>query len=211
MSPSTIEKLVKELTSGSITSQAGLDNIYVEKGAENFDEMRSLIDTLSIFANWDRNRKEKLCQQIDSIEQFHKTYFEKHLDQSENKHSCMCLQCGFYDKAKAKIICNSDHKTFPCKGCQESFCIFTTMRDLLDEVERSFMSNNSYKNQPELEDGLLMWKENIKTFEENLVQFRAHLVQRVSEEKFDQNDHYLQEGECLCVMDYKMRVLPMSF
>ena len=61
LSPSTIENLVKELTSGRITSRAGLDNIDVEKGTENFSEMQQLVKTLAPFAR-DDSQKEKILQ-----------------------------------------------------------------------------------------------------------------------------------------------------
>ena len=85
------------------------------------------------------------------------------------------------------------------------------MRKLLEGVKSTFLESNIFDNQPELEDDLLMWEENIKTFELNLIDFRAHLAQKVSEEKFDQSDNFLLEDECLCILDYKMRVLPMSY
>ena len=57
LSPSTIEKLVKELTSGRIMSRAGLDNIDVEKGTENFSAMRQITETLAPFARDDSMKK----------------------------------------------------------------------------------------------------------------------------------------------------------
>ena len=211
LSPSTIEKLIKELTSGSITSRAGLDNIYVEKGTENFEGMRSIVETLSTFANWNIEKKEEIRCQIDSIEEFHKTYFEKHLLQSENKHICMCIHCGFHDGRQDNISCPGNHKAFPCKSCQDSFQVFDVMRILLEIVKSTFLGGKIFDNRPELEDDLMMWEENIKIFESNLIDFRAHLAQKVSEEKFDQSNNVLLESECLCIIDYKMRVLPMSY
>ena len=61
LSPSTIEKLMKELTSGGLQSRAGLDNIYIEKGAENFAEMISIIETLSTFLG-NKEIEKTLCE-----------------------------------------------------------------------------------------------------------------------------------------------------
>ena len=47
LSPSTITKIVLELTSGKIKSRAGLDNIDVVKGHENFENMRAMVDNLT--------------------------------------------------------------------------------------------------------------------------------------------------------------------
>ena len=50
LSPSTITKLFLELTSGEIKSQAGLDNIDVIKGHENFERMSELADNHSVLS-----------------------------------------------------------------------------------------------------------------------------------------------------------------
>ena len=47
MSPSTITKLLLELTSGEIKSRAGLDNNDVNKGHANFEHMSQMIDMLT--------------------------------------------------------------------------------------------------------------------------------------------------------------------
>ena len=94
LSPSTICKLVKELTSGRIMSRAGLDNIDVEKGMENFSTMRQITETLAPFAR-DDSTKEDLQERIDTCDTFHKVHFDRHLQQDENWHVCMCLHCGF--------------------------------------------------------------------------------------------------------------------
>ena len=215
LSPSVIEKLVNELTSGGLTSRAGLDNIYVEKGVENFQTLRELARTLSYHLIND-NKKEKLediLQHINDIEEYHKVNFERHLQEStENMHVCMCFHCGFHDEKKDPIICMLDHKNYPCKDCQNSFTIFKKMDSLLNEVENRFNSSDVFFDEnPTLQDDLLGWRTQIEHCERNLVAFRAHLVQKVSESAFDKENEDLDENECLCVIDYKMKVLPKSF
>jgi rubrerythrin len=159
LSPSTIEKLMKELTSGGLQSRAGLDNIYIEKGAENFAEMTSLIETLSTFLG-DKEIEETLCEEVKKAETFHKVHFERHLRQTNEKHSCMCLHCGF-NSAEDPIRCPNDHFEFPCQECQDSFAIFDKIEKLYEEVKQNFENNNIFKVQPEMEDDMLEWKERI--------------------------------------------------
>ena len=45
--PSTITKLLLELTSGEIKSRAGLDNIDVNKGHANIEHMSQMVDMLT--------------------------------------------------------------------------------------------------------------------------------------------------------------------
>lgn len=210
LSPSTIEKILKELTSGGIESRAGLDNIMVEKGMENFEEMVNIVNTLCTFLG-DAPRQEKLKNKINEIETFHKVNFERHLNYTgKSKHSCMCLHCGFHCEDD-QIKCPQNHCNYPCKECQDSFTIFNDLKALHDEVEKKFKNDGQYDQTPELEDDLLQWKHMIDICESNLKQLRAHIADKVSESNYDKENYDLQEGECLCVLDYKMKVLPRSY
>lgn len=211
LSPSTIEKLVKELTSGRITSRAGLDNIDVEKGTDNFIEMRQIVNTLAPFSR-DDSEKEKILNNIDACEVFHKVNFERHLKQSQNRHVCMCLRCGFYNEIDDPIKCDRRHKKRPCQDCQDSFAVF---RDILDfyEKARSFIEDsNLCEKNPEIYDDMLQWESAITACKINLIDYRAHLAQKVSEQEFDEKEYLnLDETEALVVIDYKMKVLPSSY
>ena len=209
LSPSTIEKLMKELTSGGLQSRAGLDNIYIEKGAENFAEMISIIETLSTFLG-NKEIAKTLCEEVEKVETFHKVHFERHLRHTNDKHSCMCLQCGF-TCAEDPIRCPNDHFAFPCKECQDSFAIFDKIDKLYEEVKEIFMKNNIFNVQPEMEDDMLEWKERLIKCRQYLQDYRAHLVDKVSESNFDKMNSDLEMFECLCVIDYKMKVLPKSY
>ena len=61
-------------------------------------------------------------------------------------------------------------------------------------------------------DDALQWENDNETCKLNLIDYRAHLSQKVSEHKFDQKEYLnIDEDEALVVMDYKMKVLPISF
>ena len=94
LSPSTITKLLLELTSGEIISHAGLDNIDVIKGHENFERMSQLAGNLcSIIDTVEAKEKaEVLKKEISTSETFHKTKFISHLDIGSSQ--CMCVECG---------------------------------------------------------------------------------------------------------------------
>ena len=55
LSPSTLTKLLLELTSGEIKSRAGLDNTDVIKGHDNFEQMRVLVGTFYNLIGTDSN------------------------------------------------------------------------------------------------------------------------------------------------------------
>ena len=211
LSPSTIEKLVKELTSGSITSRAGLDNIDVEKGTDNFNQMRELVSTLAPFVR-DDLAKDSILEKIDACETYHKVNFERHLEQNNNKHICMCLHCGFYDEVHDQIQFNGNHKTIPCKDCQDSFTIFDDLLEFHKNAS-AFIENSSLCNEkPEMYDDMLQWESMIEICQRNLIDYRAHLAQKVSEHGFDKKEYAaLDEDEAVVVIDYKMKVLPRSY
>ena len=213
LSPSSIEKLIKGLTIGQIKSRAGLDNIYVEKGTENFEQLQELATMLSNIATNGKLHGDEVLQHIENVETFHKVHFERHLAEGacNNKHSCMCLHCGFFDDKKDPIKCPKDHKSYACHDCQDSFELFSKLRKLFKKVEGQFASTNAYNDNPALKDDVLVWNKQIDQAERNLIDFRAHLAQKVSEANFDQKNVQLEEGECLLVMDYKMKVIPRSY
>ena len=211
LSPSTIEKLVKELTSGRIMSRAGLDNIDVEKGMENFSNMRQLVETLAPFAR-DDLLKENILEKINICEIFHKVHFERHLLQDENRHICMCLNCGFYDEKNDPIKCIANHKNVPCQDCQDSFSIFKDLLDFHEKAKSFIEASNICDRNPEIYDDMLQWENEIEVCRLNLIDYRAHLSQKVSEQEFDKKNYLnIDEGEALVVADYKMKVLPSSY
>ena len=211
LSPSTIEKLVKDLTSGRIMSRAGLDNIDVEKGMENFSSMRQVVETLAPFAR-DNFIKERILEKINICETFHKVHFERHLLQDKNRHICMCLHCGFYDEKNDPIQCNGNHKNFPCQDCQDSYSIFKDLLDFHEKAKNFIDASNICDMNPEIYDDMLQWENEIEVCRINLIDYRAHLSQKVSEQEFDKK-YYLNidDGEALVVADYKMKVLPSSY
>ena len=84
LSPSTIEKLLSSTSAGKIKSLAGLDDTDATTGYENFENMRSLVRTLNDVARFgDSNAAIDLISSINSVEQFHKIGFPRHLGQGE--------------------------------------------------------------------------------------------------------------------------------
>ena len=82
LSPSSIERILSQLTAGKIRSLAGLDNTDVEKGTENFLQMKAIVRTLTevgMFGRGGSLNANTLIQRIDKMEEFHKVNFAKHL------------------------------------------------------------------------------------------------------------------------------------
>jgi hypothetical protein len=93
ISDSTIRKLAKSLTAGTLKSLSELDDTKVLKARDNFHCLRRIVnefveDTVAV---------QTLLKKIDDTEVFHKTDFTTHL-QRHGSHSCNCLKCGFCDK-----------------------------------------------------------------------------------------------------------------
>ena len=66
LSPSAIAQILNHVTSGKIRSLAGLDDIDVEKGSENFDAMKEMTRTLMAvgrqYGNVECCKEEELIQ-----------------------------------------------------------------------------------------------------------------------------------------------------
>ena len=76
-----------ELTSGEIKSRAGLDNIDVTKGHENFANMRIMVENFIgiIGGNDAAQTGTELKKEIDEAEVFHKVNFTRHLEHGLSK------------------------------------------------------------------------------------------------------------------------------
>ena len=120
LSPSTINKIILQLTSGEIQAKAGLDGTYIAKGYENFQNMKSFVTTLAGIIQGEEAEKTKkaLIDRIKWLEEYHTVDFIYHLGKGTSK--CTCVKCGFYDEKVDPIKCDCDH-TPPCGDCQKAF------------------------------------------------------------------------------------------
>ena len=200
------------MTSGAIRSRAGLDNIDVKKGSENFEKMRILASDLSDRLSEDgKSRRDQLVKKIDKVEEFHKVDFERHFKAchgTSKQPKCICLYCGFYDRDHDEIECpmKKDHGP-PCMMCQESFEVIMDLHELHSDIE-SDIKKNGHHGHPELLDDILSWKEDISICHTNLQSYRAHIVHKFSEADFDKKEYFdIVEGEAVMISDYKMKVL----
>ena len=82
LSPSSIEKILGQLTAGKIRSLAGLDDTDVEKGTQNFLQMKATLRTLTevgMFGRAGSSDADPLVKRIEKMEEFHKVVFPRHL------------------------------------------------------------------------------------------------------------------------------------
>jgi hypothetical protein len=97
LSPSMVEKIVNELTSGEIRSLVGLDNIYVECGRDNFEHMKAWVDIMS---NYNRvagmiislDEFNTLCCRIENAQEFHQIGFAQHLGKGKYDLRKTCIK-----------------------------------------------------------------------------------------------------------------------
>jgi hypothetical protein len=86
LSPSIIEQILNQLTSGQIKSLIGLDNTSVESGHENFLGMKAWVQKLSDVgkvAGQTFSDTDILMQKITIVAEFHKVGYARHLGQGE--------------------------------------------------------------------------------------------------------------------------------
>ena len=87
LSPSSIERVLSQLTSGDLKSLRGLDNIDVEKGHENFERMKAIVSSLLDVGNFGHGgcpEASDILKNIDESQEFHKIDFPRHLGQGES-------------------------------------------------------------------------------------------------------------------------------
>ena len=211
LSPSTITKILLELSSGQIKSLAGLDNIAVMKGSENFEHMNQLVDIFTNMIGSDdaKANGENIKKQIKETKEFHQVDFCRHLESGNCK--CMCIKCGLRCEKEDDIQCESrDTHTAPCKLCQDAFDLLTNISGLCAEAETVAMTR--YTEMPALEDDIDNWKAELQTCLRNLIDYRAHLVHKHSEALFDSEFYSnLADDEAVVICDWKMKILSSKF
>lgn len=211
LSPSTLTKLLLELTSGEIKSRAGLDNIDVIKGHDNFERMRVLTSTLcSIIGPDADSRCNELIKRIDDVETFHKVDFERHLE--KGNHRCACLQCAFYcDTDPIECPSKCEHGP-PCKKCQDAFEVIAELYEVHALAESGNQDREIYDKNPALEDDMFTWKADISTAFTYLEDYRAHIAHKHSEAEFDRTFYSnLGDVEVVLICDWKMKVLASKY
>ena len=114
---------MKSITSGTIKSLHGLDNIDVEKGDENFDRMKKLVSYFLNISNHTSSEEKQeqvtsLNAEIDDVKNFHKTDFHRHLDlklKGDKAPICTCILCG--------LTKNHNESILPTQS-SDCFCLF---------------------------------------------------------------------------------------
>ena len=218
LSPSTVERILNQITSGNMKSLRGLDNTYVEKGSDSFQAMKGIVKKLSNVCSHDEEGQEMataLLSKIDEVDLFHKVGFPRHLDDKNSQYLCTCLDCGFFhkdDEDNGENPCTKDHSCGICKECKDSFNLFAELFEFYSRTYTQLHENNILPHKKCVEDDMLSWLEEIRGGLRNLHEYRRHVAQKEDESAFDK-DYYrdLGEDEAIIIMDYKMKILSSYF
>jgi hypothetical protein len=89
---STATELIQSLTANDIKRLAGLDDVKVLKGRENFETLCKFAEK---YCKAGKERQMAL-DQINQAELFYQTDYVGHLER-ESSHKCDCLTCGFHN------------------------------------------------------------------------------------------------------------------
>lgn len=203
LSYSFMSKLIGTFTNGKIKTLAGLDNVDVNYGHDNFLEMKKIGKELSTIGNLSPDILKDLEDHIDRIQNFHKTNFIDHVH-ADSAHCCTCLHCGFSNKDD-EIVCEKEHLP-PCQDCNDSFFLITKLQDILQKV----------KDEKKLEESdindFLTIASKIECCQWKLEEYRAHIMQKhweaIEEGQFFRN---LGPGEIAVITDWKMKILEQFF
>ncbi|KAL7554990.1 hypothetical protein ACHAWF_018659 [Thalassiosira exigua] len=215
-SPSSIEKIIDCITHGKLKSLAGLDDEDVEKGHNNFKELGEMTERLSTRLQKPRSETEKVKAAIQNTKVFHDTSFATHVHR-EAEHICGCLCCGLSSPGSSTakkstkgfmerefVPCsrrdNGSHKG-PCKDCESSFEIFSTLMGYAKEAEQ--LATTAAEKEDFHEIGVRLIKRR-----NDLIELRSHKVRKKTESDFDRKaTNLLKNNECTVVSDFKMKIL----
>lgn len=199
LSHSFMSKLIGNFTNGKIKTLAGLDNVDINYGHDNFLEMKKIGKDLITIGDIDPGILKDLEDHIDRSQNFHKTTFIDHVH-TDSAHSCTCLHCGFSDEGD-EIVCRKEHLP-PCQDCNDSFLLIKKLHDLLDRVkEEKTLAESDI-------DHFLTIASRIERCKWNLEEYQAHIMQKHWEDMVeDQFFRDLGPGEVAVIADWKMKIL----
>ena len=203
LSFSSMCNIMGSLTNGKIKNLAGLDNVDVNTGHDNFLEMKEIVRELTCIGGLDPTQY-NFEETIDNVQQFHKTKFLDHVH-VESNHSCTCVFCGFADEPDDIIPCpNHRNHLPPCRECKQGFEL---MRDLYDVLEKVQSDETLKLSEMQLDD-LLAIEARLDQCKRNLEEYRAHIFQKIWED-LEEKHFYdkLKPGEVAFVIDWKMKIL----
>ena len=206
LSRSTVIKLVKTLTGGEVKTLAGLDDVKVLKGRDNFDRLRELARDLVD----DTVERQEIISSIDDSEVFYQTDFVDHLRRHSNQ-ACNCLSCGF-SCDNTGVICEEHESHNPaCIECVSAYAVISKFSDKLNERKLAAANSglpSSQRTLQELDEYTFDLQESAK----DLTEYRSHLARHKAEGDFDlQEMRTLPDNTAIVVSDWKMKILSCFF
>ena len=109
LSRTTCLRILDALTAGCIKSLAGLDDDDVEKGRNNYTNLRLSVRRMKALCLSHSSYSEEILKLIDESEDFHKSRFIDHIkDPTNSIFTCCCLPCGFHANEDV-IKCTNAH------------------------------------------------------------------------------------------------------
>jgi hypothetical protein len=213
LSPSTVENILKQITSGDIKTFKGLDNIYVEKGNDSFENMKAVLQNICLMGNLGSEEEIKsqkiLEEKINEVAEFHKVGFPRHLRCEDSRYICCCMECAFCEPGGLSK-CKQNHSHGICLECKDSFNIFADLLKIHSKAMIKYEESGHLEKDLGLYDDLISLGEEIKQGLRNLYDYRRHIAHKVDEAAFDaQYYSNLKSDECVVIADYKMKILAM--
>ena len=202
-------EIVHAITNSQSTSFAALDNINVRFGTENFANIQKLIeDVAQRFSNGvSQEMKDQLVKLCNDSETFLKHTLPAHL-QAESKCAAHCTRFGLADNS-----CKSSMK--PCAHTHDKFCSDCDLPYRLFEELASVIEDGSEQEPLEAsknaEAAAKQFQERLKGLQSRTNYYIAHVIRATHEEKVKLTLlESLKEGECIIIMDWKMKFLPQK-
>ena len=215
LSPSSLQRILISVTTGTLKSLAGLDDIDTYKGTENFERMKSMADILCNLSG-QAGALKPLLEKIERVVVFHKTDFHRHLDLAlteTSKHCCTCIRCGFHlDNNPIECPLRTAGKHIgPCSRCQEGFEVISKLYSFYSDA-MSKLADNCNTN-TRIVDDLATFKDAIDEILRNFEDYRAHLVHKhdeshASKDRMKERVKLLEEMIiAILTSDHKMKIL----
>ena len=219
LSASSIDAIIKTISSGQVKSRAGLDDEDVEKGSRSVDCM---IEIYKILASKLKHTSDTIAgtkKKIENILTYHRTSFKSHLSRNGKK-SCQCLSCGLHSSTDPVPCCYRPEEEIegdggnelethdgPCEGCEQAFGVFDDLQDLIRQVFLLLSDEQADAVEREQYDELKIELERCKT---NLIHWRSHIARKAVEKEYTHRQSVgLGPDEVIIICDFKMKILAM--
>lgn len=196
----TLYRIIQACSASLQKSLQGLDN-YTADGSEAFETMQDIVKTLAEHGLVDSAWVQSTKQALKEGKNYLKVDFKSHVSQSDwCADHCMTFALSDCTDTTFKSTCNHDHDMI----CERCFSLQSSLESIGVQIK-----NSAHLLATEDLDRLLF---EYRHAHSGIVEWKKHILRTVNQELAkDDILQLLDQSNCLIIMDWAMKFLPVHY